>query len=293
MSFLVDCKSQNCGYWNRTDLTTAYFDDIKDYPVLSSNEERKLLERVKSNNPVISQNARKKLVECNQRFVVSVARRWQKGDNLMDIVNEANIGLLHAIDNYDLNKKQRFITYAVWWIRKYINDYIVFKEKPVVPANAIKLYTYVPKVRNKFFIENHRYPTFDELKEILKNEYKVVVTHNEDLEVLSMASIDDTYFEPNEHALSEDTLSFENITSSNNIEENTDKSDVREIVKTLLNYLNEKEKKVVKLFYGIDCCETGLDTIGVDMDISKERVRQILNSSLKKMAKKHTLISKI
>jgi RNA polymerase primary sigma factor len=293
MSFLVDCKSQNCGYWNRTDLTTAYFDDIKDYPVLSSNEERKLLERVKSNNPVISQNARKKLVECNQRFVVSVARRWQKGDNLMDIVNEANIGLLHAIDNYDLNKKQRFITYAVWWIRKYINDYIVFKEKPVVPANAIKLYTYVPKVRNKFFIKNHRYPTFDELKEILKNEYKVVVTHNEDLGVLSMASIDDTYFEPNEHALSEDTLAFENITSSNNIEENTDKSDVREIVKTLLNYLNEKEKKVVKLFYGIDCCETGLDTIGVDMDISKERVRQILNSSLKKMAKKHTLISKI
>ena len=88
MSFLVDCKSQNCGYWNRTDLTTAYFDDIKDYPVLSSNEERKLLERVKSSNPVISENARKKLVECNQRFVVSVARRWQKGDNLMDIVNE-------------------------------------------------------------------------------------------------------------------------------------------------------------------------------------------------------------
>lgn len=293
MSFLVDCKSQNCGYWNRTDLTTAYFDDIKDYPVLSSNEERKLLERVKSNNPIISENARKKLVECNQRFVVSVARRWQKGDNLMDIVNEANIGLLHAIDNYDINKKQRFITYAVWWIRKYINDYIVFKEKPIVPANAIKLYTYVPKVRNKFFTENHRYPTFDEIKDILKTEYKVVVTHNEDLEVLCMSSIDEAYFEPNEHSLNDETIAFENVTSSNNIEESTDKSDVREIVKTLLGYLTDKEKKVVKSFYGIDCCETGLDTIGVNMDISKERVRQILNSSLKKMAKKHTLISKI
>ena len=211
----------------------------------------------------------------------------------MDIVNEANIGLLHAIDNYDINKKQRFITYAVWWIRKYINDYIVFKEKPIVPANAIKLYTYVPKVRNKFFTENHRYPTFDEIKDILKTEYKVVVTHNEDLEVLCMSSIDEAYFEPNEHSLNDETIAFENVTSSNNIEESTDKSDVREIVKTLLGYLTDKEKKVVKSFYGIDCCETGLDTIGVNMDISKERVRQILNSSLKKMAKKHTLISKI
>ena len=293
MSFLVDCKSQNCGYWNRTDLTTAYFDDIKDYPVLSSNEERKLLERVKSSNPVISRNARNKLIECNQRFVVSVARRWQKGDNLMDIVNEANIGLMHAIDNYDLSKKQRFITYAVWWIRKYINDYIVFKERPVVPANAIKLYTYVPKVKNKFFNENHRYPTFEEIKDILRTEYKVIVNHNEDLEVLSMSSIDDAYFEPNEHVSNEETVMFENVTSSNNIEEDTDKSDVKEIIKTLLNYLDEKERKVVKSFYGIDCCEAGLDTIGIDMDISKERVRQILNSSLKKMAKKHTLISKI
>ena len=295
MGFFVDCKSQNCGYWNRTDLTTAYFDDIKDYPVLSSNEERKLLEKVKSKNPVISSNARKKLVECNQRFVVSVARRWQKGDNLMDIVNEANIGLLHAIDNYNLNKKQRFITYAVWWVRKYINDYIVFKERPVVPANAIKLYTYVPKVRNKFFNENHRYPTFDEIKDILKEEYKVAVSHDEDLEVLSMSSIDDAYFEfdNRDNAVSENVIAFDNAASSNNVEEDTDKSDVKEIVRTLLDYLNEKEKMVVKSYYGIDCCETGLDTIGINMDISKERVRQILNSSLKKMAKKHNLMSKI
>ena len=293
MGFLVDCKSQNCGYWNRTDLTTAYFDDIKDYPVLSSNEERKLLERVKSKNPVISSAARKKLVECNQRFVVSVARRWQKGDNLMDIVNEANIGLLHAIDNYDLNKKQRFITYAVWWIRKYINNYIVFKDKPVTPANAIKLYTYVPKVRNKFYSENHRYPTFEETKEILKSEYNVVVSHIEDLEILTMTSVDDPYFEPNDHYQSDDMVDFEAKTSSNNIDDNIDKQDKSKMVECLLKYLNEKEKNVVKAYYGIDCHETSLDTISLDMDVSKERVRQILNSSLKKMQKKSSLIYKV
>ena len=62
---------------------------------------------------------------------------------------------------------------------------------------------------------------------------------------------------------------------------------------SILDYLNEKEKMVVKSYYDIDCCETGLDTIGINMDISKERVRQILNSSLTKMAKKHNLMSKI
>lgn len=293
MGFLVDCKSQNCGYWNRTDLTTAYFDDIKDYPVLSSNEERKLLERVKSSNPAISEPARRKLVECNQRFVVSVARRWQKGDNLMDIVSEANIGLLHAIDNYDLSKKQRFITYAVWWIRKYISDYVVLREKSVVPANAVKLYTYVPKIKNKFFAENHRYPTFDEIKSILKSKHNVVIRHNEDLETLCMSSIDDAYFEPNEHVLSEDTIAYENATSSNNIDDDMDKSHVKELVKSLLGILNEKEKLVVTEYYGIGCCETTLDTIGVKMGVSKERVRQILKSSLKKMSDKGKLIKNI
>ena len=286
MGYFIDCKSQECRYWNRDDLTTAYFDEIKDYPLLSSNEERKLLERVKSSNPAISQKARQKLVECNQRFVASVARRWQNGDNLMDIINEANIGLLYAIDHYDLSKKQRFITYAVWWIRKYINDYIVFNNKPVVPPNAIKLYTYVPKARNKFYAEHQRMPTFDEMKEILRREHNVIVTHPEDLLVTSMSSIDDAYFEPNEHVMSESTIAYENATSSNNVEDEMGKSDTKVMVKSLIGCLNEREKYIVKHFYGIDCCETGLDNIGDKLHLSRERVRQLLNGALKKMSKK-------
>lgn len=293
MGFLIDCKSQDCGYWKRTDLTNAYFDDIKGYPMLSSNEERKLLKRAKSKNKLISTEARKKLIECNQRFIVSVARRWQRGDNLMDIVNEANIGLMHAIDNYDINKKERFLTYAVWWIRKYINDYIIYKEKPVVPPSAIKIHTYVPKVRNKFFIENNRYPTFEEIKEILKKDYNVIVRHNEDLETLSMSYIDDSYYEPKEHVFNDNTMDYEKVTSSNNIDEDNEKSDIKKVVGLLLNSLNERERNIIKLFYGIGCYEKGLDAIGDEMNLSTERVRQIIKSSLKKLGKKSKLIRKI
>ncbi len=293
MGFLVDCKSQNCGYWNRTDLTSAYFSDINSFPVLSTDEERKLLEKAKSKNKAVSIAARKKLVECNQRFVVSVARRWQKGDNLLDIVNEANIGLLHAIDNYDLDRKQKFITYAVWWIRKYINNYVIFKEKPVVPANALKLYTYVPKARNKFFIENYRYPTLDELKDVLLSEYNVVVAHDEDLANMTMTSVDESYFEPNDYPQSDNVTDFDIATSTNNIDDDVEKKDYAEIVRCLMKYLNDKEKMVVKSFYGIGCQEQTLDTIGDKMEISKERVRQLLNSSLKKMQQKANLIQNI
>lgn len=290
---VVNCKSTDCGYIRRTDLTTAYFDDIKKYPVLSSIEERKLLERAKSKNPAISEPARNKLVECNQRFVVSVAKRWQKGDNLMDIINEANIGLLQAIDNYDLERDHRFITYAVWWIRKYINDYLVFKDKPIVPTNALKIYTYLPKVKNDFFMENHRYPTFDEIKHVFKKKYGISLTNNFDLDGLTMSSIDDSYFEPNDHALSETNMTYERITSSNNIEEDTDRSDIKELASHLISYLSDKEKKVIKNFYGIDCEEKSMGCIAREMGVSKERVRQLHKSALKKMGERHTFINNL
>ena len=291
MSVIVNCKSKDFSYVQRNSLTVSYFDDIRSYPVLSSREERKLLERTKSNNPVIATKARQRLIECNQRFVASVAKHWQNGDNLMDLINEGNIGLMHAIDNFDLNKKHRLITYAVWWIRKYINEYVIFKEKAIVPAGALKLYTYVPKVRNNFYAENHRLPTFEETKEILKKKYNVSVPHDEDLEILSYAHIDDVYFEPNENALSNDNVMFENVTSSNNIEEETDRADLCKSVRNLLQYLTDREKKIIKLFYGIDCHERGLVSISEEMGLSVERIRQIINSSLKKMHKKANLIN--
>lgn len=293
MGILINCKSQDCGYWNRTDLTTTYFNDISKFPLLSTDEERKLLIQAKSTIPSVSIPARKRLVECNQRFVVSAARRWQKGDNLLDIVNEANIGLLYAIDNYDINRKQKFITYAVWWIRKYINNYIIFKEKSVVPSNALKLYTYVPKARNKFFREMHRYPTTEEMKDILLSEYNIVVTHDEDLESMVITSVDDGYFEPNDGHQNDNVTDFDVATSSNNVEEDVTKKDYSKIVKCLLAYLNDKEKKIVKAFYGIDCHEQTLDTISDNMNMTKERARQLLNSSLKKLQQKRNLIHNI
>ena len=293
MSMIFSCKQNDCKYIQRSELTKAYIDDIKKFPVLSGNEELKLLKRAKSDNPVIAQAAKNKLVECNQRFVLSIAKRWQRGDNLLDIVNEGNIGLLQAIDHYDIEKKQRFITYAVYWIRKSINDYIILKDKPVVPANAVKIHTYLPKIKNSFFLEHQRYPTFEEIKKLLKEKYNVMVKYSQDLEALSLCYIDDAYFESRDTSLNSNIYLYDEITSTNNVKEDTDETDRKKMVEALLSILTPREKEVVCKYYGIGCFEMGLDTLCTDMRMSRERARQILKSAMLKMKKHKNFISNI
>lgn len=80
----------------------------------------------------------RKIIQCNQRFIVSAARRWSTYNNLPDLINEANIGLMKAIDNFDHTINKRFLTYAIWWIRKELNAYLITKENVVKTKMHIK-----------------------------------------------------------------------------------------------------------------------------------------------------------
>jgi DNA-directed RNA polymerase sigma subunit (sigma70/sigma32) len=114
---IVDCKKQDNFHINRTTAVELYFKEIRKYPVLSSDEQRELLIKAKDGDMC----ARDKLVKCNQLFVASIAKKYQTDGNFLDIVNEGNIGLLMAIDKFDLSKGNGFLTYAVGWVRKKIN----------------------------------------------------------------------------------------------------------------------------------------------------------------------------
>ena len=190
MAFAVDCKIDK-GFINRTKTTEAYFNEIRRYPVLTQREERELLEKAKNGSGKEAKDARDKLVNCNQRFVVSVAKKWYDGDNIMDVIEEGNIGLLVALDKYDLTRDERFLTYAVYWIRKYINNYVINKQGIVRPSNANKLYTYVNKARSRFYTLYERYPTLNELKEMLKEKYGITVTDVNDIAQFDVFSIDE------------------------------------------------------------------------------------------------------
>ena len=280
MGFVVDCKSPIANYWNRTDVTMAYFDDIRKYDVLTVDEERKLLELIKNGSKGESDKARERLINCNQRFVASIARRFSNSSNLLDLINEANVGLIMAIDKFDLSYKGRFLTYAVFWMRKCINDYIILKERSIRTVNAHKIYAYASKAREKFFTEHNRYPDDDELQEYLMDEYNVEVANKEDLSQYSMLSIDSS-ISTNENDESEENIGdFAMATSVNNVSDDMDRMDNRNIVEFLLKRLPKRSQEIIRRYYGIDRREEGVDTISIEMKLSRERIRQIISESL-------------
>lgn len=286
---VFDCKTK-AQFIQRSDISTIYFNEIRKYPLLTVKEERNLLYAVKFGNRAESEEARERIIKCNQRFVISAAKKWQNGSNFMDIVNEGNIGLMTAIEKFDINKKQRFLTYAVFWIRKAINEYIINKEGMIRPKNANKIYTYANKARNSFFMRNERYPSLEELSEELVNKYNVRVYDKTDLLQFVMVTTDSTSNNDgdNEQGYS-DVTDFEISTASNNTEDYIESEYTKSTAKLLLNCLTEKEKQVIKFSFGFEsCCEENFETIGYKMDIPTDDVKQLYTEALKKM----TLASK-
>lgn len=281
---IVDCKLQSSNYWNRNNVTLAYFDDIRKYPVLSVDEEKKLLEIIKNGDTLKQNEAKHKLILSNQRFVASVARRFSNQNNLLDLINEANIGLIEAINNYDLKFNGRFITYAVFWMRKYINTYLIRKECAIQPINAQKVYQYANKGREKFFAKHNRYPTEEELIETIKQEYNVTIPNKEDVTQYSIQSIDSPVMASNEDDNEYEAVGeFAIKTSSNNIDDFIENDDKNGLIKFLLKHLDERDRKIIMLYFGIGCEEETPETIADIFGLTKERVRQIIKLSIEKM----------
>ena len=281
---VFDCKTKT-QFIQRSDISTIYFNEIRRYPLLTVKEERSLLQTIKFGNKEESDKARERIIKCNQRFVISAAKKWQNGSNFLDIVNEGNIGLMKAIDKFDINKKQRFLTYAVFWIRKAINEYIINKDNMIKPKNANKIYTYANKARNKFFMLNERYPTLDELCDELAENYNVKVYDKSDLMQFVMVTTDSTPAKDGENEQCyNDVTDFEVSTASNNTEDYLDGEDTKSTVELLLKCLTDDERRVVKLSFGFEtCCNENFETIGYRMDLTTDEVKQIYAEALKKM----------
>lgn len=282
---IFDCNAEASLVDNKENNISIYFSEVRKYPILTSTEERQLIEIVKTETGKKAEKARNRIVECNQRFVISAARKRQNGSNFLDLVNEGNIGLMTAIERFDLSKKQRFLTYAVFWIRKAINDYISGTESSVHTMNATKVYTYASKARNSFFMKNERYPTTQELKEEIKLIFGVTIPYEEDLEKIVISSIEPTVLD-DEEVDNVYESEFNIVTATNNTEEDINRQHEIATARELMSTLDERELHVVKSYYGIDgYTQKSYELIGRDLGICKERVRQIMNEAMAKMSK--------
>lgn len=286
MAFVINISAADNQYINRTEAVNEYFNQIRKFPILSAKEERRLLYIAKNGSGEEAKNARDKLINCNQRFIVSAARKWQTEDNLMDIIFEGTIGLIKAIDNFDLNKEHRFLTYAAFWIRKAIKEYLQTVNCLVKVPNANKTSTYANKARESFFRRNERYPTTEELQDELLDVYNVKITDKRDLDTIEINHMDLCSTDSDKDSSKATLNAIEVTISNNNVNDDIDAAHIHNKVTNLMHVLNEKETYVIRKYYGLeDNEEESFSTIALNMGITEERVRQIYAQAMKKMRK--------
>lgn len=276
----IDCKSTNFRYVERRPNVEAYVRDIRDYEILSIEEQIHLLELSKSKDEVIRQKAINKLVETNQRFVFSVAKKYANSENILDLVNEGNIGLIKAIEKFNLKSGNRFLTYAVWWIRRYISDYII-DSKGFVKCNNLKRFArLIPRVKLELYERLNREPSFEEVNEELQERYGIQMQDNADYSGVYRYELDAPVEDYEDDRSNTESL-FNSKTASDSIDENY----VKEFTAFLMDKLTEKEKEVVSKRYGIGCQEMTITSIANEMNVTGSTIRNILNKAKQKLKK--------
>lgn len=286
---LVNCKSRSLSV-DGNEMAYRYFSDIRKFKKLTNEEQKDLIFLVKHGNREESDRARRTLIECNQRFVASIAKHLTNGDNFNDLVSEGTIGLNKAIDKFDITFKQNFITYAVFWINKYMIDYLIGDDKLITPKNANKVYAYVAAANNKFFLENCRYPTLEELQDILL-EQGVIFSNKDDLmqpTMISVDEIDPDYCDNDPYGLFKLALTheYDESTKTNNIDDEINKEHIKTVAERFLSYLNEKQQFIVRRYYGIGCDPETFQMIANRLETETRNVSREYNNAITKIRKK-------
>ena len=266
-------------YMVRTNAINAYLKSINKYKVLSAAEERKLFECIEQGD----EEARELIIKHNQRFVFDVAKTYANDERILDLVSEGNIGLMQAIDSYDYRKGTRFLSFAVWYIRRSINAYIVNDEMFIQKTNNTKTIYQIGKLKTKFFSENGRYPTEDELLGLLK-EKGIKINDVSDLYDLKINSISTTYDDEDGNAFENSPIFTSKTCTINEYEDEVDKEYDSAMSGMLMSVLDERERIIVSYAYGIGYTKPYTNSeIAEMLDMSAERVRQLKNGAIKKM----------
>ncbi|MBP9993254.1 MAG: sigma-70 family RNA polymerase sigma factor [Bacteroidales bacterium] len=260
-----------------------YLQEIGREELISVEEEVELAQRIKKGD----QEALEKLTRANLRFVVSVAKQYQnQGISLPDLINEGNLGLIKAAEKFDETRGFKFISYAVWWIRQSILQALAEQSRIVrLPLNQVGSLNKINKALSKFEQENERMPSPDELAEMLEIPREKIA---DTLRVSGRhVSVDAPFNEGEDNSLLDVLV--------NNDSPIADKGLVNESLNTeidrALSTLTERERDIVKYFFGIGCQEMTLEEIGEKFGLTRERVRQIKEKAIRRL--RHSARSKL
>ncbi|MBO8459266.1 MAG: RNA polymerase sigma factor RpoD/SigA [Bacteroidetes bacterium] len=252
-----------------------YLQEIGREDLITVEEEIELAQRIRNGDRA----ALEKLTRANLRFVVSVAKQYQsQGLSLPDLINEGNLGLIKAAQKFDETRGFKFISYAVWWIRQSILQALAEQSRMVrLPLNQTGLQNKISKASAKLEQANERRPSVEELAEELDVPVEKVT---ETLKISNRTLSVDAPLSDDEGSSMIDVMTNEDAP-------NTDHTLMHESlsleIDRALSVLNERERDIIKKFFGLGRPEMTLEEIGQELGLTRERVRQIKENAIKQL----------
>ena len=260
-----------------------YLQEIGKEDLITVEEEVELAQRIRKGD----QKALEKLTRANLRFVVSVAKQYQnQGLSLPDLINEGNLGLIKAAEKFDETRGFKFISYAVWWIRQSILQALAEQSRIVrLPLNQVGSLNKINKAFSRFEQENERRPSPEELADSLDLPAEKVA---DTLRVSGRhISVDAPFVEGEDNSLLDVLVNDDSPIADRTLINESLSTEVERALSTL----TERERDIIKLFFGINTQEMTLEEIGEKFGLTRERVRQIKEEAIRRL--RHSSRSKL
>jgi len=260
------------------DVTRIYLNEIGARPLLSPEEELATARQVRAGDFA----ARQKMIEHNLRLVVNIAKHYlNRGIPLLDLVEEGNLGLIHALEKFDPERGFRFSTYATWWIRQGIERSIMNQSRTIrLPVHVVKEINLVLRAMRHLESADSRESTVEKVAVLLDRpveEIRRILSLNEHIASLDAPlDIDPSHtmaeFIPDDSGLDPESL--------------LQSSEVGSLLEAWLGQLSERQRQIIERRYGLNGCDVAtLDSIAGDMGLTRERVRQIQLEGLDRLRK--------
>lgn len=255
---------------NEDSVLTMYLKEINKIPLLSHEEETELALKAQKGDVA----AKNKIINANLRFVVNVAKKYQNhGLDLEDLISEGNIGLMTAIEKFDVSKGYHFISYAVWWIRQCILKAVCEKSRAIrLPLNKANELVRIEHARKVVAGKKTEQQEYEEIGRMLNMDS----AHVRDMINVSQEMISlDAELNSTEDGHNQ-LLDFQEDTNYKKPEDQAIENSLSSEINTVLKTLSPKEAKVIKLRYGLNGAKPmSLKEVGDRCNLTKERIRQI------------------
>ena len=309
MAVTPNIKTTN-NYFERTETLVKYYHEANEYDVLDADREKELFMLLDEGKASIEKakevgdrklqaryekevaSLRDFIINSNLRFVISIARVYATNNNILDLIDEGNIGLIEAVDTFDVSLGNRFQTHAIYLIRQKINLYRQNDDLIISKNNESKTYHIISNMTNKFIQEYQREPTSDELKDYINEHYpNAKIKDSADVLNVRVASIDEPVDSDDGDANIGNISAFNSYSASTNDYEGTvEVEHLSALINTLMRGLSDRDKSIIKMYFGIGQkfnAPCPVSEIADKTKLTKERVRQIVADVQNKMREEY------